>query len=354
MQRGIKMKNIKLNNSEVTFKESPHGYFKGDKEYSGITGLIHAVKRLGIYPNANEYVKKYIIPKAGEYGTCVHNAIEFYEATSIKNTTWEMKFDTHDVSEELETYLKLKAEKGCENIASEYNVEYGDYSSNIDNVWADGKDEIYLVDTKTNNLDYYPDGETGLKEYLTWQLNCYRVMFEKQNPHLKVKGLLANWIRKGDGRTWEIPFIEDKDVIELLNTKYDDVPFEEKRFKYYHIVDGKKVYYDEDVEIKSASKDALILPNNVIEKFCYVESQYTAFKAQFDKMKETLLRAMKENNVKSWDCSLFKASLVPASTSQSFDKDSFFKVHDELKGEIEKFTKTTNKKESIRLTFRSI
>lgn len=348
------MKTIQLNTSGVTYNESPHTYTTEEgRVLSGITGLIHIVKRLGVYPQASEYVQKYVIPKAGEYGTCVHNAIELYEKIGIKNTHWSMRLGEHEVTNELETYIKLKENGGYSNLRCEYNVAYGGYASNIDNVWVK-EGEIYLVDTKTNNLELYPGGKSGLVEYLTWQLNCYRVMFENQNPHLKVKGLLANWIRKEDGETWQIPTLDDELVLELLTTEYDYVPFDDVKFKYYRIENGVKRYYENDTQIEKKKADELptVMTNDVIEYMCYIESEYKRVKSEYEKMVTKLQEAMKANNVKSWDCDVLKATIVPPSVSKSFDKDKFFMAHPELASEADKYVKETKKKESIRVIFR--
>lgn len=344
--------------SGVVFTDNPHGYHKDGKEYSGITSLIHAVKALGVYPNASDFVKNYTIPKAGAYGTSVHDAIEFFDTMGIKKTEWQTRFGIFNVEEELENYIALKKKGGYENEENEFNVAYGDYSSNIDNIWSkDG--EIYLVDTKTNNLDYYPNGEEGLKEYLMWQLNCYRVMFEMQNPHIKVKGLLANHLRKGDGVTWDIPMIDDEAVIELLNTKCEvnadwAKDNNEPRFRYYTEEDGAKVYYDAEEkknELSTIPSD-LIIPNDVVENMRFIESQMNHYKEMYDNMKNGLLKVMSEKGIKSFDCGALKATITPETTSKSFDKDKFFKAHPELKDEIPNYEKTTTRKASIRLTFR--
>ena len=50
----IKFENLKQ--SAVVFDEATHTYRRGDEALSGITGLIHDVLQLGVYPDANEFV----------------------------------------------------------------------------------------------------------------------------------------------------------------------------------------------------------------------------------------------------------------------------------------------------------
>ncbi|WP_434313718.1 PD-(D/E)XK nuclease family protein, partial [Enterococcus innesii] len=213
-----------LKQSEVVFNELAHTYLRGDTELSGITGLIHAVLLLGVYPDASDYVKKVQIPKAGYYGTCVHKSIQTWDELGIEMTQFPEKehptagiLPAQDVSAELAYYRKVKPRK-CKTIANEFTVDYGNFASQIDCVWGDEDGNIYLVDHKTNNLDYYPGGAAGLKEYLSWQLSCYAVMFEQQTG-LKVNGLFGNWLRKGAGELWRIERKPDEQVQKLLSTE---------------------------------------------------------------------------------------------------------------------------------------
>ena len=213
-----------LKQSEVVFNEEAHTYLRGGEKLSGITSLIHSVLQLGVYPDANEYVRNVQIPKAGYYGTCIHKAIQMYEDIGIEMTKFPEKehptagtLPAQDVSIELETYKRLKPKK-LRVIATEFTVSFGMFATQVDSVLADEDDNIYLDDHKSNNLDYYPGGKDGLKEYLSWQLSANAVMFENQTG-LKVKGLYADWIRKGDGELWKIERVPDEKVLQLLSTE---------------------------------------------------------------------------------------------------------------------------------------
>lgn len=213
-----------LKKSEVVFNEETHTYLRGDQRLSGITSLIHSILQLGVYPDANEYVRNVQIPKAGYYGTCIHKSIQMYEDIGIEMTKFPEKehptagtLPAQDVSIELETYKRLKPKK-LRVLATEFTVSFGMFATQIDSVLADEDDNIYLDDHKTNNLDYYPGGKKGLMEYLSWQLSANAVMFENQTG-LKVKGLYADWIRKGDGELWTIERQPDEKVLQLLSTE---------------------------------------------------------------------------------------------------------------------------------------
>ena len=59
--------------SPVIFDEDAHRYRLGEKRLLGITGLIHSILGLGVYPEADPYVKDFLIPKAGSRGTAIQS-----------------------------------------------------------------------------------------------------------------------------------------------------------------------------------------------------------------------------------------------------------------------------------------
>ena len=335
-----------LKQSEVVFNELAHTYLRGDTELSGITGLIHAVLLLGVYPDASDYVKKVQIPKAGYYGTCVHKAIQTWDELGIVMTSFPEKehptagtLPAQDVSAELASYRRAKPAK-CRTIASEFTVDHGNFASQIDAVWCDDKDNIYLVDHKTNNLDYYPGGAAGLKEYLSWQLSCYAVMFEKQTG-LKVKGLLGNWLRKGAGELWRIERKPDEQVQKLLSTEIHKQDW--GGFTYYNPemqVTAAKV---EEVKPVATATDALAVPVDVVSAITALLRAEKAAKA----MKEKLRQIMEAAGVSKWECDDFIASIGKESTATTFDSTALKKADPET---YNKFLKTTTRKGSFKIT----
>ena len=337
--------NKDLKRSAVVFCEEAHTYRRGEVELSGITGLIHSVLLLGVYPEASQYVKEVQIPKAGYYGTCVHKAIQAWDELGIENTQFpevrhttkhcgDVIFPAHDVSEELLHYRKVNPRK-CRTIANEFTVDFGMYASQIDCIWADDEDNIYLVDHKTNNLDYYPGGAAGLQEYLSWQLSCYAVMFEKQTG-LKVKGLLGNWMRKGAGELWRITRQPDDQVIKLLNTQLvkGDFGF---------------VYVNDEMQVTAAkvetvpvvaTTDSLAVPVDVVRAIATLLKAEKAAKA----MKERLRELMEAAGVTKWECDQFTATIGKPSETTTFDSKAFQADHPDL---YEQYLKTTTRKGSF-------
>ena len=331
-----------LKQSEVVFNEETHRYLRGDAELSGITGLIHAVLLLGVYPDASDFVKKVQIPKAGYYGTCVHKAIQAWDELGIELTQFPEKehptaciLPSQDVSAELAYYRKVKP-RNVKTVASEFTVDYLNFASQIDCIWCDNEGGIYLVDHKTNNLDYYPGGAEGLKEYLSWQLSCYAVMFENQTG-LKVKGLLGNWVRKGAGELWRIERKPDELVQKLLST--DIMPDGNGRFVYLN--QEMQVYAEKVEEVKQTESDSsLVVPSDVVTAIATLLKAEKAAKA----MKEKLRELMEAAGVSKWECDQFTATIGKASESTTFDSKAFQADHPDL---YKQYLKKTTRKGSF-------
>ena len=331
-----------LKQSEVVFNEETHRYLRGDAELSGITGLIHAVLLLGVYPDASDYVKKVQIPKAGYYGTCVHKAIQAWDELGIELTQFPEKehptagiLPSQDVSAELAYYRKVKP-RNVKTVASEFTVDYLNFASQIDCIWCDNEGGIYLVDHKTNNLEYYPGGADGLKEYLSWQLSCYAVMFEKQTGK-KVKGLIGNWMRKGAGELWRIERKPDELVQKLLST--DIMPDGNGRFVYLN--QEMQVYAEKVEEVKQTESDSsLVVPSDVVTAIATLLKAEKAAKA----MKEKLRELMEAAGVSKWECDQFTATIGKASESTTFDSKAFQADHPDL---YKQYLKKTTRKGSF-------
>ncbi|MCF0219359.1 MAG: PD-(D/E)XK nuclease family protein [Muribaculaceae bacterium] len=334
------MSRIELTQSPVVFSEYPHGYRLGEKRMSGITSLIHQVLQLGVYPEAGEFVRNVAIPRAGEYGTAVHHAIETYDNLGIKVTAHPKseRFQNGnddqfwDVSDELETYIRHR--EGYEPVANEYTVSDDlRYASNIDNVWLKSETQgIWLVDTKTNNLSYYPGGEDALQEYLSWQLSVYAYLFERQNPSLKVEGLACNWLRHSEGAFWMIERKPDTHVELLLSVPwiYTDNGF---------VYDGQEVakILQGETALVAAPYQQLI-PQETVQMIYRITMQADEAKKVLEEMKTRLREAMDKNSVKSWDSGLFKATIANDSTSETFDTARFKNEHPDLYKEYLKQT----------------
>lgn len=337
---------IQLIQSAVAFNEECHSYYLGKTRLVGITGLIHQMLKLGEYGDASEFVKQVAIPRAAQYGSAVHKAIETYDELGVKQTIFPNTFgdEPWDVSQELECYIKHR--NGFLPLANEYTVTDGEkWASNIDNVWLrESTNGVWLVDTKTNNLNYYPldgygqpgyfdDHTDALKEYLSWQLSVYAELFEAQNPGIKVEGLASNWLRRGDAAFWVIERKPSKQVKELLNTVWsigEDEDGEEK-ILYYHPNPSLIVpILTMPVVPVAPTTDIQVVSEKVIELITENLRRAAEAEANLKKLKDELRTAMENHGIKSWKTQSFSSVIAKDSERETFDTKRFKAEHPDL------------------------
>ena len=183
---------ITLKESGVMFLEECHSYFLNGKELKGITGMIERQ----LFPNKYDNVPKSVLDKAAELGTAIHKGCQMYDEIMIDNGLPQVA-----------VYKKL-LEKDFPTgkvIANEYIVTDGEYfASPIDKVIQVTENMVAIVDVKsTYELD---------KEYVSWQTSIYKYLFEKQNPGIKVGGLLCLWLPKNENQLSKAGFfvVDDK------------------------------------------------------------------------------------------------------------------------------------------------
>lgn len=342
---------IQFKQSPVVFDEEQHSYYLGDKRLLGITGLIHSILGLGVYPDASDHVKDYVIPRAGSRGTAVHHAIQTYDQLGIMQTEQvvttrygcaqreNMRYtdETWDVSTELAAYIHHM--QGFKPLANELTVSDNErYASQIDNVWQYEKTGgIWLVDTKTNNIRLYPlcgyynanyfnNGEDALKEYLSWQLSIYAELFEAENPGLKVEGLACNWLRQDASDFWVINRKPAELVKELLTTEY-------------FFGDNGPVYFHHDLTVfgiggkrqaKADSEISPIVPPEMVDHFTSLLKRYKQAETALNEAKDTLRRTMTAQGLKSYDFGPFSATIAADGETTAFDAKRFKADHSEL------------------------
>lgn len=300
---------IELFESGVVFNEENHTYFLGDKQLSGITGMI----KRQLFPDKYKEVPQYILERAADRGTRVHHECQFVDTTGFEPE-----------SQEAMNYLLLRTGAGYKALANEYTVSDGEnFASNIDSVW-EKNEKIALVDVKTT---YAPD-----EEYLAWQLSIYAYLFELQNPHLKVDRLFGAWLYNEKSKL--IPLVRKSDV-------------EVKRLLQCE-VEGTS-YLETETAIEHKKDEVQLLPKDVINKYLEAVEEVERIQPFIDGFKDSLKRAMVEHDVKSWDTGILKATITPAGIKKSFDTKRFQSEHPEL---YKQYIKETETAASIRITLR--
>lgn len=174
---------IELKQCGVVFNEEDHTYFLGDKQLSGITGMLERQ----LFPTLYAGVSEAILAQAAQYGKEVHQSIEDFDMS------WE-----NDGTQEVQDYISLCTEHSLVHEVSEYLITDGStYASMID--------KVYRVDETTfdlGDIKCYGVMTVDKFEKARWQLSIYAYLFELQNKKAKVRDLFILHIRnkaKKDG-----------------------------------------------------------------------------------------------------------------------------------------------------------
>lgn len=293
-------KRIELINNGVLFKKEEHEYWltlpNGEqKQLFGITGAIQRQVAGHEYDNCPEY----LIKKAGEYGTSVHESIE-----RLIND-----FE-HDGTVETEDFRTLTADMSIE--ASEYNVTDGDYyASNIDIVCRLSDTEFSLLDIKTYSNAKLNKEQKAKAQY---QLSCYAYMFELQNKGAKVKELYVIHICNKTKKDGSLNHIAELIPIERIPSEICQALLEADR-------NGTQFSnpYELPKEVEKKCKRIIKLIQTKKE----VEEELTT-------IKKDILETMLFLDVDSWKGDGISFTRTADSTRSSFDLASFKKAFPNL------------------------
>lgn len=306
---------ITLKESGVVFHEETHTYSLNGKKLQGITGMIERQ----LFPHKLDNIPESVLKKAAELGSAIHKACQMYDEIGIE-----------DQMPQVAVYKKLldKEFPNSQVIANEYIVTDGEYfASPIDKVIQITENTVAIVDVKTTyELD---------KEYVSWQTSIYKYLFEKQNPGIKVGGLLALWLPKNENQLGKAGFffVDDKGsdaVVALMEA-------EKNGEQYVAAV------------TKTEEEHHIILAENAINEMLEAERLMGHYKNIYEKYKQEALDAMLKYGVKSFDSEKVKMTLVPGGKSMRFDSTRFKKEQPDLYAQ---YLKESETKDSIRVTVR--
>ena len=294
----------KLNSIPVLFNQEEHTYLNTQtgKLLKGITGTL--LKRLN--PNKYAGIPQYILDNAANRGTKVHEEIELAETIGIEPNSQEGK-----------NYLKLKEENGLEFLQSEYTVsDLENYATNIDGIYEVEENIVDLADYKTTSkFD---------KESVSWQLSICAFFLELNNPKVRVRKLFGIWLRDEIAQLIEVERHSDEEVKALIKADIADADF-----------DYSPAFPDYITENEMS--------------LCWLGKRIKELSEEYDAIKSEVLNQMMAHNDKSFDTGRILITVVAPSVSTTFDSKKFKEEHEELYG---KYTKTTQKKESLKLTLR--
>lgn len=293
-----------LNDIPVQFDQEQHKYYdkRTGRELKGITSTL--IRRL--FPNKYKDVPQFVLQKAADKGSIVHEDIELTETLGTPPSTQEGK-----------NYLRLKEENGLTFLDSEHLVsDMEHYASSIDLVYDVDDGVVDIADIKTTSkFD---------KESVSWQLSIYAYLLELNNPGVKVRKLFGIWLR---GEIAEIIPVDrhlNGEVKELMLADIEDRDYNYSPEFPEYITENETLLYTLAKRIHELTDE-------------------------YDTVKLQVQHEMSEHGDKSFDTGKMLITLTPPGTRSSFDAKKFKQDHEDLYNEYEKVSKT---KESLRITIR--
>ena len=298
---------IKLKDSPVVFKEAEHEYWLGDKQLSGVTGILHTM----LFADKYKGIPQAVLDKAAERGHNIHN--DCYRVDSPFGFEPEYK--------ESANFLKILKENGLKSLAYEYIVSDDErIASAIDCVFLQ-KRSVILADIKTTSeLD---------EEYVGWQLSVYAWLFEKING-IKVKALYGVWLRGDEYKFVPVKRHSTAEVEKLIADYFAGVRY----------------------EVKEEKKDAP-LPDKyeaLKEELLELYRQKDEIDFKIDELRSCLLTDMEHDDVPTYKSDWITVSYVAAKDSVEFDKKAFKAAHEDLYKEFSTINKHTDA--SVRITIK--
>lgn len=291
----MKTTRIELKDSGVLFNKERHEYWLGNRQLSGITGMLQRQ----LFPDEFDNVPEGMLQEAARYGTEVHESIEAFDSSWI-----------NDGTQEVQDYIGLCQENGLVHERSEYTVTDGEnWASNIDKVYRSSDDTFSLGDIKT-----YGTMTPDKLEKARWQLSIYAYFFKLQNRDARVGNLFILHIRnkpKQDGTFDHIRNIMPVERIpsdickELLDTDLQG-----KQFINPYSIPKKYREQEEYIRQLIQTKD------NIEEKLKILKSE--------------ILEDMESKGVKTWDTGTMRLTRKLPTTRLSFNATQFKADHPEL------------------------
>lgn len=270
-------------NQSILFDSVSHTYTrKSDgKILSGITSMLSRQ----LFADKYKGVSDAVLSRAAERGHNIHEDIDLIDFCGASPTTEEGK-----------CYVQMRRQQNAISVANEYLISDNEhFASCIDVVWNINK-EVWLVDIKTtSHIDH---------EYVSWQLSIYAYLFELQNPHLKVKGLLVAWLPKPQYGESQLIGVDRKspDLCEAL-LKVD--------------TNGEKFSM-----APTSAQEEISLPAEIIslEQECLrIAVAKKEAERKENELRERLLMLFEQYGIKSWKTDSFSITYTPSSNKNSID-----------------------------------
>ena len=286
---------IELRDSGVLFNKELHEYWLGNKQLSGITGMLQRQ----LFPDEFKGIPEAMIQEASRYGTEVHESIEAFD------TCW-----VNDGTVEVQDYISLCNEYGLVHERSEYTVTDGEnWASNIDKVYRTSDDTFSLGDIKT-----YGTMTSDKIEKARWQLSIYACFFELQNKCAKVDKLFILHIRNKEKADGTFDHISEILPVERIPSKIC------------------KGLLSADLQGKQFT-NPFSIPDKYKEKESYIRQLIQTkneTEAELSRLKSEILQDMEAMGVRTWETETMRLTRKIPSIRVSFNATKFKEDHPEI------------------------
>ena len=274
---------MELIKSQVIFNQEAHTYTLNGVQLQGITRMIERQ----LFPKKYENVPQFILDRAAERGSFVHEVCELVDDLGVSHASLEAK-----------NYQKLKEENNLVYEVSEYLVSDNEYfASCIDKVYRESESEFSLGDIKTTyKLD---------NEYVRWQLSIYAYLFELQNPWAKVKRIFAIWLRGEIAELVEEERIPSDIIVNLLSAEISGLQF---------VNPYALPISDNTLPVEYQRMEHSIIEINEQEKY---------WKEQKKQLMDGVMKKMVKSGVYSWKGNNISFTRKKDSIRKTFDKEAF-------------------------------
>jgi len=284
--------------ADIRFDADTHTYWRGFDELPSVTTLL---KWHGLSTDYGD-VNPAVLAKAAEKGTAIHVAIAKYIDTGEIDETW---------AQYVNWFIGLYPE-GVPFTMAEVIVGDDHMAGTIDLLFIDEKNGK-ISDLKTSySLD---------KEYCKWQLSLY--------DHLL------------GGKDYEIEAIHINDRIQKRVPLTKVTPEEIARFKEADL--SEEVY-----EYAELPAELVNVGNELALELYELDTQVKGLEAKQDAWKEAVKQTMRENSIHKFENDVMSIAYVAPYEKQSLDSK---KLKEDMPEVFEKYTKVSNVKDSVRVTF---
>ena len=291
-----------ISKGEMQFNADTHEYELNGEKYISVTQLL---KKHGLSPDYSK-IPTETLNAAAEKGKVIHNEIDRYIKSGEVGFTPELGY-----------FIDLCDDYKLTPTSSEvivYNTEYK-VAGTID-LWGFCENNaIFIADHKTTS--------TLHTESLSWQLSLYRFLAGNEVSITKAFG---THLRPTGGKLVEVKFKPESEVMRLLEAEKNG-----------------ETYAAPKQEVIIAQQAEIVRLTRTIDN---LNEQKKEAEAALDEIKQVLIKAMKNNGIKSLENDYIALTYVAPTTRSTIDSARLKK---ELPDVAAAYSKTSEVAESLRI-----